>query len=224
VGQWLGAVAAIEVLRTSSQVPPSVNLLLDVSMLHLVRIVGETFPAPHVASTADASVEAAIASASSRSPAVQLAVVRMLFDLGRADEARTLLERVAGSVTSDAERATVLYLRGVLTRRAGDSTQALALYREALALDATRADAAVNATRLLLESGTPESLAEVPKILAAVPVGSRSPELLVNEAAYLAATGQRAAARGLLERVLHITGGAGQVGKLALSALHELGR
>ena len=222
LGKWLGAVAALELTR-EKPVPPEVAALLDVAKLHLVRLIAERFPAPGGGPDADAAVGAAVASALARGPRIQLDVARTLVQLGRAAEARPIATELASHPLGERERAGVLHLEGAIARATGDTSRARELYDQALALDPGNADLCVDATRLLLEDGTPEALARVGALIEAVPAERRSPELVFNEAAYLARTGRPRDARARLERVLRVTGPTSQLGQLARRALAELG-
>jgi tetratricopeptide (TPR) repeat protein len=221
VGRWLGALAALELTRTD-EAPPAVAVALDVARLHMIRLIADTFPAPDVGASPDEAVVNAVASASARGSAIQLAVARMLVDLGRLDDASRFLDQIERRPLEAADRAVVLFLRGVLARHAQDPAAALALFEQALATDPTRADACVNATQLLLEQGTSTAFAKVAALIDRVPVERRTPELLFNEAACLARLERPEEARALLERVIRITGGAGRIGQVARDALREL--
>lgn len=223
VGRWLGAIAALEMMRASStNTPPEVAVTLDVAMLHMIRLVSDVFPERGV-EQADTAVSAVVASASKRAPALQLSVLRQLLDLGRFEDATAFAAKIEGQPLEASDRAVVAYAKGVLARHGGDGAGALARYEEALALDPKRADACVNATQLLLEDGSEAALARIDKLVAIVPAERRPPELLFNHAAVLAKRGEREAARDLLERVIRATGGNGRVGKVAVQALRELG-
>lgn len=225
LGKWLGALGALELSRKSDP-PPELELVFDVATLHLVRLIAEKFPAPGVGADPDRAVTSAIAAARSRSPRVQLAVARTLVELGRGDEARPLVDALAGAPPDPPldppERAALCFLQGTYARAAGDNARALELYGEALAADPGCAEACANATRVLLEDGSAGALERAGKLLDGFPAEHVTPELLYNHAAYLARTGRPADARPRLERILRVTGGAGRISQLARQALGEL--
>ena len=221
LGKWLGALAALELSR-KSEPPRELDLVFDVATLHLVRLVAEKFPAPGVGGDPDRAVSSAITAAGSRSPRVQLAVARTLIELGRADEARPLVDGLGEAALDPPDRAALRFLQGVYARGAGDSARALELYGEALAADPGCAEACANATRVLLEDGSAAALERAGKLLDAFPAEHVTPDLLYNHAAYLARTGRPGDARARLERLLRVTGGAGRISQLARQALGEL--
>ena len=225
VGKWLGAVAALELSR-KGEPPPQVAVALDLVMVHLVRLISVRFPKPGVGEDADVAVESVVKSAKARGVGTQVVVARTLVDVGRLDEARDLIEHLAGQARSDQDRGHARYLEGFLAEKGGDPQVALQRYTQALAADPFRVDACVNAVSLLLENNTPEALARIPELVDQVPAAARgqAPDLLFNHALYLSRTGQTALARANLERIVAITGGEGRLAVLARRGLDELGR
>ena len=221
LGKWLGALAALQLSRRDNA-PPEVTVLYDAAMLQLVRIIADRYPAPGLAPDPDKAVQAAVESAQKRGPRIQLAIARMLVELGRAEEARPLVDALARAKLEGSDRADLLFLQGVYARGGGEGPQGLELYLEALAIDPTHAAACVNATRALLEDGSPAALERAGKLFEAFPAERMTPELLYNEGAWLARRGKRDEARVRLERVLRIAAGTTSIAQLARQALAEL--
>lgn len=224
VGKWLGAVAALELSR-KGEPPAHVSVTLDLVMVHLMRLISVRFPRPGVGEDADQAVTDVIRHARERGLGVQVVVARTLIDVGRIDEAKGLVAGIAAAAKSDQDRGHARYLEGFLAEKAGDPEAALARYTQALAADPFRVDACVNAVSLLLENGSPDALARIPGLVDQVPASTRgqSPDLLFNHALYLSRSGQTAAARANLERILVVTGGSGRLAVLARRGLDELG-
>ncbi len=223
VGKWLGAVAALELSR-KGEPPPQVAAALDLVMVHLVRLISVRFPKPGVGEDADEAVANLVRSARGRGIGTQVVAARTLIDLGRADEARDLIEHLAGQARSDQDRGHARYLEGFLAEKAGDSEQALQRYTQALAADPFRIDACVNAVSLLLENASVDALARIPGLVDQVPATARnqSADLLFNHALYLSRVGETGPARANLERIVQVTGGEGRLAVLARRGLDEL--
>jgi len=223
LGKWLGAVAALELSR-KGEPPPEVAVALDLVMVHLVRLIATKFPQPTIAPDADEAVANLVANALRRAPATQLVVARTLIDLGRIDDAKRLALQTERQPLDETNRASLLYIKGFFAERDGDKQRALELYLQALAVDASRLDATVNAISLLLEDGSPAAFTQIGTLLDKVPAPLRSsnPELMFNESVYLARTNRRLEAKAHLERIIRLTNGEGRAGELARQALAEL--
>jgi len=223
VGKWLGAIAALELSR-KGEPPPDVAVTLDLVMVHLVRLVSDKFPQPGVADDADDAVKQLVADASKRPAATQLVAARTLVDMGRAAEAKRLVQQADTQASANAERGNVRYLQGVFAEQDGDKARALACYTQAVDADAARVDGAVNAISLLLEDGSPSALAQIGNLVAKVPADERraNVNLLFNEAIYLGRSGRMDDARANLERIVKITGGEGRMAAMARKALDEI--
>jgi tetratricopeptide (TPR) repeat protein len=221
VGKWLGAMAALETSKQRKP-PPEIAIAFDLAHLVLVQRVAGAFPPAGALADADQVVAGAIATARTRPVAMQLATARMLFDLGRGADARKLVTALEPEVTQPAERAHVRFLEGLFQHQARETTAALAAYEQALQLDPTRVDAAINAVSLMLETST--AVDRIGALLDQVDPALRkqSPELLLNEAVWLVRTGKREAAARVLDRAMIVTNGQGHLGELARRALDEL--
>lgn len=224
VGKWLGAMAALELSRTGEP-PPEVAVTLDLVMVHLVRLVSDTFPPPGVADDADEAVRNLVANAAKRPAPTQLVAARTLVDMGRLAEAKQLLAKAQTQAAAGAERGNARYLEGFFAEQDGDKPRAIACYVQAVDADPARADAAVNAISLLLEDGSPSALARIGALVAQVAPEERrgNVNLLFNEAIYLGRSGRIDDARTNLERIQKITGGDGRIAAMARQALAELG-
>jgi len=225
MGKWLGAIAALELAKQGSP-PPEVSVALDLAMIELVGIVADRYPAANTDREADATIGRLVSNATARGVKLQLVVARSLIDIERVDEAKQLVATIggAGELTAQ-DRGNLHYVEGLIAERERDAQRALERYERALAADPARVDAAVNATSLLLEEGTPEAFARIGTLVTEVAPLARagSPELLFNEAFYHLRDERPAEGRVRLEQVLALTGGAGHLAELARGALAELG-
>jgi tetratricopeptide (TPR) repeat protein len=223
LGKWLGAMAALETSKQRKP-PPEIAAAFDLAHLVLVQRVSGTFPPAGALAEVDQIVAGTLATIRTRPVATQLTTARMLFDLGRIDDAKRLVTQLEPETTRPADRANAAYLNGLFLHRAGDGAGALAAYEQALSLDASRVDAAVNAVSLVLEKGPPEALARIGEILDKVEPAQRrqSAELLLNEAVWLVRVGRRGDAVRVLDRAMIVTNGQGPLGELARRALDEL--
>ena len=225
VGKWLGAVAALELSRKGDP-PPEVDVALDLTMVHLVRLISVKYPKPGVADDADEAVQNLIKHAQKRSPKTQLVAARTLVDMGRLDEAKSIVQRAAKIQLDDADRATLAYLEGYFAEQARDTKGALDHYAKSLAADAKSVDAATNAVSLLLEDGSPAALERIAKIVDGVDASVRNTAvgLLFNEAIYLTRVHKAVDARAKLERILALTNGNGRMAAMARKALEDLSK
>lgn len=199
VGRWLGAAAALELSRGVEQ-PPHIAVTLDLVMLQIMRAIAERYPQRGLAADPDAVVDRLIADALRRSPGVQLAAARSLLEINRLDEVKQLVDRLGKIQLASDEVAILEYLRGYLAAEAKDHPRAIAHYARAVELDPRRGDACTNAISLLLQDGTPAAGAQIAGLLGRVEPGQRAqPDLMFNEAIFLARANRTADARKLLE-------------------------
>jgi hypothetical protein len=223
IGKWLGAMAALELSRRGTP-PPEVEVALDLIAIELVELLGRDFPPPGIDAEADATVARLVANAPSRPPSTQLVIARALADIGRFAELRTIASGLArGDALAAADRGNLHYVEGLLAEYDRAPARALDRYAAALAADAHRADACVNATALLLAQGD-AALPRIGALLDQVAPDERAatPGLLFNESIYLRRAGRPGEARARLEQVLGMTGGGDPVAALARAALAEL--
>jgi tetratricopeptide (TPR) repeat protein len=223
-GKWLGAMAALEMSR-KGEPPPDVNITLDVVNMHIIRMVTGRFPPAGMTEEADEAARAVVTNAAGRPTAVQLVAARTLLDHDRVDEAKQIIAKIDHAKASAEERALLVYLDGYFAEQAKDVKRALELYDQALAADATRVEAAINATSLLLQDGSAAAMEKIGAMLARVaPAQQSNPNLLYNAAIYHARGGRTAESKAALERILKITGGTGPHAIQARKALDDLQR
>lgn len=210
LGRWLGAMATVQLARTESA-PPAEALVLDLAFVHVARLISASYPPPGVNPPADRAVEALARTSEAMGPAIRLEVAHTLVELGRLDAARRLVDAVAP--TTDDERAAKLLVEGALAEATGDRPRAIDCYIGAQDAAAERTDAGARAIALLLAERSPEAQRRIAELLARIPEPRRAvdPELLLHEARYLVTTGERGEARGLAQRVVRMTGGAGPI-------------
>ncbi len=226
IGRWLGAVAALELSR-KGEPPPEVADALDLVMVRLVRLIATKYPEPTVDSDADHTVADLMANAMRRAPKTQLVVARTLIDLERHDDARALVHAIEQQPALGAvDRGDLRYLQGLFAERDRDVTRALELYTQALAADAHRVDACVNAVSLLLQDGSSRALEIIGTLIERVPAieRARSAPLLFNEAVYLLRCDRPDEARARLAHLLEVTEGEDPMADLAKQALDELAK
>jgi len=225
IGKWLGAVAALELSR-KGEPPPEVDVALDLTMVHLVRLISVKYPKPGVTDDADEAVQNLIKHAQKRGPKTQLVAARTLVDMARLDEAKQLMQRAAKIQLDDADRGTLSYLEGYFAEQSRDAKTALEHYAKSLAADPKSVDAAANAVSLLLEDGSPAAMERIAKTLDAVDPSARNAAvaLLFNEAIYLTRASKPVDARAKLERILTLTNGNGRMAAMARKALEDLAK
>ncbi len=197
-GKWLGAMAAIDLVRQGACA--ETGFALDLAATQVIRKLVGVFPPRAAHRDADNVVDRLVAGASGRCIGVQIAVVRALIDLGRILEASLLLERSSNAESTAEERAQLCSIGGVLRERGGDLAGAIALYEQALVLDARQADAAINLISALLELGVPDTFTRIATLLMNLdPAVRRTPAVRFNEAIYLRHIGELEQAKALLE-------------------------
>lgn len=226
VGKWLGALAALEMSR-KGEPPADVAVALDLSAVHIIRtITGGKYPPAGMASDADDAINNLVANARRSPIGTRLTAARTLLELERVAEAQQLIADLDRAALPPPDRAQALYVDGFVAQQQRDTARALGLYEQALAADPRRVDAAVNATSLLLEDGSEGALAKIQGWIDRVVQMRRmtDPNLLYNEAVYLARSGRANDARDRLERILQITSGRGPAADRARRALEDLGR
>jgi tetratricopeptide (TPR) repeat protein len=225
MGKWVGALAIVDLSR-QGQPPPDVAVALDLVSIQLLQLVAAAYPALGIDDDADRTVKDLLINASKRGARSQLAAARALCDIERFAEATKLIHNLARNpMLTKPERADLHYVEGLIAEHDGYASTAIDRYTRAVAADATRADAATNAISLLLTDGTPPALAQISMLIEQVDAEARAstPGLLFNQAIYQHRTGQGAAARDNLERVLSFEGGAPEILAAARQALTELG-
>ncbi len=219
--QW-GALAASDLTSTKAA-PPEVRAALSVVRLELAAAVVDIQP-PGQTPDLEEIAARVVDDVRDRAPAVRLRAARSLFDAGQVDRTRAILEQLDPGRLSDADRADFKYVEGLLADRSGDSDAALEAFVQSVRLDSRRWDACCNAVNALLDRGNDQAMSLAGELLGRVPeeVKSGAAPLLFNEALYLKQTGRLEAARSTLQRVLQLTEGSGELGKLAQQALSEL--
>lgn len=230
-GRALGALALLGITRERHQDAQS-RAALAMMHLHLTRMVLPSFPPAGEISDADEAVHDLLSAVADQPLALRLAAARALGDYGRHTEAAGLLAAVdpESPELSKAQRADLWYTRGLSAAARDNRQAALHAYTQAVAQDPQRWEAAANAISLLLleeESGgrvPEEAAAQIRDLLQRVPAAVRgtAPQLLFNEAVFLRRTGHPAEAARLCQRVLHATGGDGELAEHARELLQGL--
>jgi tetratricopeptide (TPR) repeat protein len=182
--------------------------VLDLAATQMLRRITGVFPPRGASEDADRVIDRVVGASRNRRAGIQLSVARGLIDLGRIAEATAVIEAIAAN--TDEESAQLCVLRGALCERTRDLAGAISFYEQALALDGTRADAAINLISVLLESPEQAACARIAAVLSGLAPDVRAiPELRFNEAIYLRRIGDPDRARALLS---------------SIAADHELGR
>jgi hypothetical protein len=228
VGKWLGAAAALDLLRPG-EAPPEVEVALAMVKVRVVQLIANGFPEREVDGDIDRTVAKLVANALARGPQTQLAVAHTLLEAGRETDGRALVEAAdahSARTPLDGPAAGELrYLQAHLAARDGNAPRSLALYALSLASNPRRIDACTHAIALLLEDGSRTALAQIPQWLERVPAADRprDPNLALHEAMYLRRIDRAAQARVLAQRALELTGSDGPIAEVAQELLDELG-
>ena len=221
IGWHIGAFAASRMVE-SEAAPPDVQAVLALVRLDLAAALPEPDRSRHFPDWRRLA-EQVVERVDGRSPAVQLRAARSLFDVGETGQAKNVLDRLDADTLSAQDRANYHYVKGLLADARGDAGEALDAYATAVQLDERRWDACCNAVHILLDRGDEEAMSLAGDLLGRIPshIKAQAAPLLFNEALYLRQTGHPDDARGLLERVLELTNGEGELGELARKALEE---
>ena len=221
IGWHIGAYAASSMV-VSEATPPAVQAVLALVRLDLAAALPESVRSSHLPDWRQAAAQV-MERVAGRPPAVQLRAARSLFDVGETRWAKKVLERLDANTLSGPDRANYMYVKGILADARGDTREALDAFVAAVQLDERRWDACCNAVHILLERGDEEAMSLAGELLGRIPpaVKAEAPPLLFNEALYLRRTGHPDEARALLQRVLELTNGRGELGELARRALEE---
>lgn len=203
LGRWMGGMAALDMSRQGAKQPPEIALALDLVQLHFVRMVaGGKFPTPGMTNEGDTAAQKLVAAAAAASIGTAITIARTLLDFDRVGDARRIIESIDRAGATHTERASLAYLDGYLVQDK-DPGAAFELYLQALELDATRVDAAINAVSLLIDQNSPAALDGIPRVLDKVaPAHRANPDLLYNEAIFLVRTNKADEARARLERIV----------------------
>ena len=157
--------------------------------------------------------------------ATRLIAARTLIDVDRDAEAKQLLGTIERDGLPAEHQATMLYLDGYFAQESGDHKRAIELYDKALLLDGKRVEAAINASSLLLEDGSPAALERAAGLIDRVPATHRgSSHLLYNQASLHARAGRTAEAKAALEQILESKAADSPHVARARLALDELAR
>jgi tetratricopeptide (TPR) repeat protein len=227
VGKWLGAAAALDLLRPGEP-PPEVEVALALVRVRLIQLIANGFPEREVDDDTDDTIAKLVASALERGPQTQLAVAHTLLEVERELDARTLVaaasEHSARTPLDVSAAGDLRCLQAHLAARDGNPTRALALYAQSLTSNRRRIEACTNAIALLLEDGTATGLAQIPQWLNRVAAADRKrdPTLVFYEAVYLMRSDRTAQARLQLQQVLELTGGNGSIAEDASRLLDQL--
>ena len=224
-GWALGAITLARITRGGEH-PDDVSVALDMVSLLLSARFAAGIPARELVPGYDLIPTGLVERSAGLSPAVQLQAARALFDTGHLDAMRAVVRRVSGSAPSLSaeDRGQLDYLRGLLSEQDGDPEEALEHYTAAVTADSSRWDACCNAITLNLQREDAAAYEAVEGLLAAVDPELRRfrPQLIFNEAVYLKNVRRLDAARAAIERLMAITGGAGDVSRLAQEVLAEI--
>jgi hypothetical protein len=228
VGKWLGAAAALDLVR-SGEPPPEVEVALALVRVRVIQLIANGFPERDVDDDIDDTIAKLVANALERGPQTQLAVAQTLLEIEREIDARTLVAAASEHGTRtplDASAAGDLRcLQAHLAARDGNPSRALTLYAQSLTSHRRRIEACTNAIALLLEDGSAAALAQIPQWFQRVPAAERQrdPILVFYEAVYLMRSDRTAQSHLRLQHVLELTGGTGSIAEDASRLLAQLG-
>lgn len=226
-GKWLGAAAALDLLRLGEP-PPEVEVALAMVRVRLVALIANGFPERDVDDDIDRMIAKLVHSALARGPQTQLAVAHTLFDVGRESDGRTLVAAAAANSAraplEAVETGELHYLQAHLAARDGDPSRSLALYAQSLSSDPHRIEACTHAIALLLEDGSAIAIGQIPQWLERVPAADRhrDPNLALHEAMYLMRIDRVAQAQLRLEHAVALTDGDGPIADLARKLLDQI--
>lgn len=222
-GRLLGAIAFANLMKDRSP-GDELQVLLDVLLLQLTKLLLHQFPGPNIIGDADDTVRHLMATAKKRPPRVRLGVARALIDIKRSEEAQHIADELDTTPLGESDRANLLYVKGLLATEKGDKAAALLAFTQSVEIDPRRWDACANAISLLLDEGGDDALTGIGALLLRVPLDVKrtAPQLLLNEAIYLRRLGQNDGARHNLEMVIAGLRGHGELAALAKQILGEM--